>query len=396
MTPDATQIRPGVPFIDLAAQRRRLGGDMDAAILAVLDHGQYIMGPEVGQLEQDLSAFTGAANTLTCASGTDALVLAFRALEIGPADAVVVPTFTFAATAEAVALVGATPVFCDVREDTYDIDLDSARSALTAAAAAGLRPRAIVPVDLFGQPADYDAVEQMAGDAGVKVVSDAAQSFGASWHGRRVGTLATLTTTSFFPAKPLGCYGDGGAVLTDDDALAERIRSLRVHGKGSHKYENVRIGMNSRLDTIQAAILLQKLAILEDELARRQQVADRYAAGLEGLVKIPILRECATSAWAQYTIVPPGDRDRLAAGLSECGVPTAVYYPKPLHLQGAFADAPRAIAGLAVSERLASRVLSLPMHPYMARAGQDFVIEAVQTLTRGLNSTEMARRRTHP
>lgn len=379
MTPSTTST-PSIAFIDLGAQRRRLGDEMDAAVLGVLEHGRFILGPEVGLLEQELATFTGATHALTCASGTDALILALRALEIGPGDAVVVPTFTFAATAEAVALVGATPVFCDVEGDTFNIDVASFRAGLGAATAAGLCPRAVMPVDLFGQPADYDGVTEVAADAGVEVIADAAQSFGASWRGRRVGTLAKLTTTSFFPAKPLGCYGDGGAVFTDDDELAERIRSLRVHGKGSHKYENIRIGMNSRLDTVQAAVLLKKLAIFEDELERRQRVADRYEARLADLVAVPRLRAGATSSWAQYTIISPVDRDRLAAGLKELGVPTAVYYPMPLHLQSAYTDALYATTGLAVSERLAGRVLSLPMHPYLESGPQQHVVEAVRML----------------
>jgi dTDP-4-amino-4,6-dideoxygalactose transaminase len=388
---DSSVTNPPIALIDLAAQRRRLGGDVDAAILAVVDHGRYIMGPEVGQLEQELSSFTGTTHALTCASGTDALVLALRALDIAAGDAVLVPTFTFAATAEAVALVGATPVFCDVADDTFDLTTDSLRGGLDAARQAGLTPRAVMPVDLFGQPADYDAIGSFASEAGLDVIADGAQSFGATWQGRRVGSLAKLTTTSFFPAKPLGCYGDGGAVFTDDDELADRLRSLRVHGKGLHKYENIRVGTNSRLDTMQAAILLQKLAIFEDELVRRQQVADRYAEGLGDIVAVPAVRDGATSAWAQYTIVPPGDRDELAAALKERGVPTAIYYPQPLHQQRAYATFPRSTGGLAVAESLSSRVLSLPMHPYLESRTQDHVLASVEAAVRAVGRSSMER-----
>lgn len=379
---EATTTQPPIALIDLAAQRRRLGADVDAAILAVVDHGRYIMGPEVGQLEQELARFTGARHAITCASGTDALILALRALEIGDGDAVLVPSFTFAATAEAVALVGATPVFCDVAEDTFDLTTEAIRGGLEAASRAGLRPRAVIPVDLFGQPADYDAIGAVAAEAGIEVIADGAQSFGASLGGRRVGSLARLTTTSFFPAKPLGCYGDGGAVFTEDAELADRLRSLRVHGKGAHKYENVRIGMNSRLDTVQAAVLLQKLGIFEDELVRRQQVADRYAEGLGDLVRVPTLRDGATSAWAQYTIVPPGARDQLAGRLKERGVPTAIYYPMPLHQQGAYSAFPRSVGGLSISETLSARVLSLPMHPYLEALTQDQVVASIEAAVR--------------
>jgi dTDP-4-amino-4,6-dideoxygalactose transaminase len=377
VTVDTAVSQPPIAFIDLAAQRRRLGRAVDDAILAVLDHGRYIMGPEVDELEQRLSAYTGAAHALTCASGTDALVLALRALGAGPGDGVLVPTFTFAATAEAVALVGATPVFCDVDEETFNLTPDALRSGLDAALGADLRPRAVIPVDLFGQPADYDAIGEFALEVGIDVVADGAQSFGATWGGRRVGSLARITTTSFFPAKPLGCYGDGGAVFTEDNELADRLRSLRVHGQGSHKYENVRVGLNSRLDTMQAAVLLQKLSIFDDELERRGRVADRYAADLADVVGVPTVRDEATSAWAQYTIVVPGDRDDLAARLKERGVPTAIYYPVPLHQQTAYVDAPRAAGGLEVSERLAGGVLSLPMHPYLEKDDQQRVISSV-------------------
>lgn len=382
MTSDTAVIHPPISLIDLAAQRNRLGAAVDKAILGVLDHGQYIMGPEVPELEGQLATFTGSTHAVTCASGTDALVLALRALGIGSGDAVLVPTFTFAATAEAVALVGATPVFCDVLEDSFCLDPVSMRSALDTAHSENLRARAVIPVDLFGQPADYSAIGAVADEAGIEVIADAAQSFGAMWSGRQVGSLARLTATSFFPAKPLGCYGDGGAVFTDDDALAERVRSLRAHGRGTHKYDHVHVGMNSRLDTVQAAILIEKLAIFTDELIGRQQVAARYAECLSDAVRVPTLRAEATSAWAQYTIVVPGDRDEWAVELGRRGVPSAVYYPLPLHRQDAYRGLPQDRRGLAVSERLASRVLSLPMHPYLGRGQQQRVIDVLVELAR--------------
>ncbi len=302
-----------IPFVDLEAQRRRLGPELDAAIARVLDHGAYINGPEVLELEGALAEFSGARHIVTCANGTDALVLVLRALGIGPGRAVVVPTFTFAATAEAVALVGATPVFADVRPETFDIDPVSLAAGCDVARSAGLDPAAVIAVDLFGQPAPYDELDAVARDRGLIVIVDAAQSFGASLGDRRVGALAPITTTSFFPAKPLGCYGDGGAVMCEDESTALVMRSLRSHGAGSHKYDHERLGLNSRLDTLQAAVLLQKLSVFADELDRRHVVASRYTDALAGEPSIttPVLRRGATSAWAQYTILVP-NRDAVA------------------------------------------------------------------------------------
>ncbi len=262
-----------IPFIDLAAQRARLGDRIEAAITQVLDHGQFVLGPEVSALEERLASFCGARHAVTCASGTDALVLALVALGVQPGDAVFTPSFTFAATAEAVVLAGGTPVFVDVRADTFNLDVDSLRRALGLATATGLRPKGVIAVDLYGQPADYDALAEVAEEGGLWVVADGAQSFGGSLHGRRSGCLAAVTATSFYPAKPLGCYGDGGAVFTDDDGLAEVITSLRTHGQGEDRFHHVRIGYNSRLDTMQAAVLLQKLEIFEDELGKREDIA---------------------------------------------------------------------------------------------------------------------------
>ncbi len=374
-----------IPFIDLKAQQARIKPAIDAGIQAVLAHGRYIMGPEVAELEQQLSAFCGAAHTLTCANGTDALQLALMALAVGPGDAVFVPAFTFAATAEVVPLVGATPVFVDVDRDTFDLDAASLSRAIDEARRLQLRPRAVIAVDLFGLPADYDAITAVAESASVYVISDTAQGFGGTYRGRRTGAIGHVATTSFFPAKPLGCYGDGGAIFTGDAALASLIDSLRVHGKGAHKYDNARIGINSRLDTLQAAILLAKLAIYEDELRVRRQVAARYDQGLSDVVETPTIPSGLQSTFAQYTVKLPVGADRAAvqAGLKEHGIPTAVYYSRPLHQQTAYRSFVRDPAGLPVSEALSQRVLSLPMHAYLSYDAQDRVIERLQACVRG-------------
>ncbi len=354
-----------IAFIDLQAQRNRLGNRIDQAIGRVLEHGRFIMGPEVRTLEERLAAFAGVKHVVTCASGTDALQLPLMAWGVGPGDAVFVPAFTFAATAEVVALVGATPVFVDVLEDSFNMDPASLEAAIASLAAEGrLKPAAVIPVDLFGQPADYDALLPLAESHDLRLLADAAQSFGSSYRGKRAGSIGDAAATSFFPAKPLGCYGDGGAVFTDDDDVAATLRSLRVHGQGTDKYDNVRIGVNGRLDTVQAAILLEKLGIFEDEIEARQRVADGYAAALGDIVETPVAPVGTTSAWAQYT-VKLDTRDDVAARLKAAGIPTAIYYPRPLHFQTAYRDYPIGPQGLPVSEALAKRVLSLPMHPYM-------------------------------
>jgi dTDP-4-amino-4,6-dideoxygalactose transaminase len=365
-----------IPFVDLAAQRSRLGGRIETAIGRVLDHGAFVLGPEVFALEDRLARFCSARHAISCANGTDALTLAQLALGAGPGDAVFTPGLTFAATAESVVVAGATPVFVDVREDTFNIDVESLRCALGSAADAGLRPRGVVAVDLYGQPADYDALAGIAEEHGLWVLADAAQSFGASLNGSRTGCLADATATSFYPAKPLGCYGDGGAVFTDDDQVAETVTSLRTHGQGDDRFHHVRIGFNSRLDTIQAAILLEKLVILDEELRARREVARRYAEGLAGVCGAPVVISGATSAWAQYTVKVAG-RGAVAAELRAGGVPTATYYPRPLHRQPAFSAFPVAPGGLPVSERLAASVLSLPMHPYLEPDVQDQVMTLV-------------------
>ncbi len=365
-----------IAFIDLARQQQALRGKIDAAVARVLDHGQYVMGPEVGALEQALAGFCGARHAITCASGTDALLLALMAEGLRPGDAVVVPSFTFCATAEMVCLLGGVPVFADVREDSFNLDPESLKAAVATAATLGLRLRGVISVDLFGQPCQYAAIEQVAHGNGLWLISDAAQSFGGSYGGRRVGRIGDITTTSFFPSKPLGCYGDGGAVFTDDDALAETIRSLRVHGQGRDKYDNVRVGINGRLDTIQAAILLEKLAIFPDELAAREAVAARYAAILPPEAVPPAVMDGTRSAWALYTI-RTAPRDAAQQRLQRHGIPSMVYYRCPLHRQTAYRGFPVAGNGLPVSERLAETVLSLPMHPYLGPEDQARVAAAL-------------------
>jgi len=368
-----------IPFIDVAAQRRRLGRSVDEAIARVLGHCQFILGPEVRAFEAALAAFCGARHAVSCASGTDALVLVLMAKGIGPGDAVICPSFTFTATAEVAALVGATPVFADVEEGSFNLDPESLQRACATARKLGLRPKVVIPVDLFGQPADYDRIMPIAEAEGLFVLDDAAQAFGATYKNRRLGALAPATATSFFPAKPLGCYGDGGAVLTEDEELAQVMRSVRVHGEGRDKYDCVRIGLNGRLDTIQAAILIEKLKIFPDEIVARERVARRYSAALADVAIVPKLARGSTSVWAQYTIrLAAGKRDALAAALNPQGIPTAVYYPTPLHCQEPYRRFPVAEGGAPVSERLADEVISLPMHAYLDEATQDRIIAAVR------------------
>jgi dTDP-4-amino-4,6-dideoxygalactose transaminase len=368
-----------IPFIDVAAQRRRLGRSVDEAIARVLRHCQFILGPEVRALEVKLSEFCGARHVVTCASGTDALVMVLMARGIGSGDAVICPSFTFTATAEVVALVGATPVFADVEERSFNLDPASLQRACAAAREAGLRPKAVIPVDLFGQPADYDRIMPIADAENLFVLDDAAQAFGATYKNRRIGALAPATATSFFPAKPLSCYGDGGAVITDDDELAQVIRSLRVHGEGRGKYDCVRIGLNGRLDTIQAAVLMEKLKIFPEEILTRERIARRYSTGLADVATVPRLAPGSTSVWAQYTIrLPSGRRDGLAAALKMEGIPTAIHYPVPLHRQQPYQRFPIAAGGAPVSERLAEEVISLPMHAYLDQTTQDRIIDAMR------------------
>ena len=377
------------PFVDLPCQQKRIRAELDAAIARVLDHGKYIMGPEIDELEHRLSDFVGGAHCISCGSGTDALLLGLMALGVGRGDAVFTSPFTFIATAEVVAFLGATPVFVDIDANTYNIDPQLLEDAITRTQSEGvLIPKAIIPVDLFGLPAAYDKIRPIAEAHGLSILEDAAQSFGAHYGDHVSPSLGNIGATSFFPAKPLGCYGDGGAVFTDDDALADVMRSLRIHGKGTDKYSNVRIGVNARMDTIQAAILLVKLGLYDEEIATRQRLAKRYALALrercgdaiaDGRLKLPVIpdqvEECV---WAQFS-VECDDRSAAQNALKQSGIPTAVYYPTPLHLLPAFSGLGYAAGSFPVSEHASSRIFSLPMHPYL----DDDTIEQVAT---GLSS----------
>lgn len=366
-----------IPFIDLQAQRHRLGESLMQAVAKAVDAGQWILGPQVAELEKKLAAFVDMKHCIACANGTDALMIVLRAWNVGPGDAVFVPAFTFAATAEVVSLVGATPVFVDVFADTYNLDPASLEAAIKLVKKENkLKARVVIPVDLFGQPADYAAIEPICRREGLKLFDDTAQGFGGVYKGRRAGGIGDAAATSFFPAKPLGCFGDGGATFTNDDELAATLKSIRVHGQGTDKYENVRIGVNSRLDTIQAAILLEKFKIFPDEIDMRQVVAQRYSQRLSksNQIVVPRVIEGAVSTWAQYTIQVP-DRNKLQADLKAKGIPTAVYYPIPLNKQKAYAHCPS--VPTPVSDRLSQTVVSLPMHPYLEEPVQQQIVAAV-------------------
>ena len=369
----------GIAFIDLAAQQARIRGKLDAAVKQVLDDGAYIMGPQVKQFEKEIAGFCGVKHALGCANGTDALELALMALGVGEGDAVFVPSFTFAATAEVVPGLRATPFFVDIDAETYNLDVISLKRCIADARERGLRPAVVIPVDLFGLPADMPAIQKVADEAGLKVICDSAQGFGGTINGKMTGSFGDIATTSFFPAKPLGCYGDGGAIFTDSDELAALIDSYRVHGKGSDKYDNIRIGMNSRLDTMQAAILSVKLSVYAEEIKARDKIAARYSELLANHVGVPTVPEGYGSVWAQYTIRLSGrdQRAKVQAELARQGIPTAIYYPNPLHVQTAYNMFPADPAGMPNTDDAAARVLSLPMHPYLEPATQDEIVQAI-------------------
>lgn len=354
-------------FVDLKAQYKALKSDIDSRIQAVLDHGRFIMGPEIAELEQALCDFSGARHAVSCSSGTDALMMMMMARGVGAGDAIFVPSFTFTATAEVVLMLGATPIFVDVDEEDFNVTVDELERKIAEVRHDGkLSPNGILAVDLFGLPADYAALRAVADEHGISLWADAAQSFGGSIGAHCVGTLADATAVSFFPAKPLGCYGDGGAVLTDDEELANVMRSIRAHGKGGAKYDIVRVGLNARLDTIQAAVLLAKLPTFADEIERRESVAKYYDAALSGVVATPVRRQGRSSAWAQYTVkVDHERREAIATKMKQAGIPTAVYYPLPMHLQSAYRPYGGGEGSLPISERLSGQVLSLPMHPFL-------------------------------
>lgn len=357
-------------FIDLKSQYQRLKHDIDARIQRVLDHGQYILGPEVAELEEKLADYCGAKHCITVANGTDALQIAQMALGVGPGDEVITPGFTYIATAETVALLRAKPVYVDIDPRTYNLDPALLEAAITQ------RTKAIIPVSLYGQCADFDTINDIAAKYGVPVIEDAAQSFGASYKGRKSCNLSTIACASFFPSKPLGCYGDGGAIFTSDDELAKVMRQIARHGQ-DRRYHHVRVGVNSRLDTIQAAILLPKLAILDEELAQRQVVAHRYGALLQeaGITTTPFVESHNLSAWAQYTVRVP-HRDQVQEQLKQAGIPTAVHYPIPLNRQPAVADLG---ARLPVGDAVALDVMSLPMSPTLSNSDQYQICQALKT-----------------
>ena len=379
-----------IQFIDLNAQQQRIRDAVLRNITRVLDHGQYIMGPEIRELEDRLAGYVGAKYAVSCSSGTDALFMALMAYGAGPGDAIFTSPFTFVATAEVISLLGATPVFVDIEPDTFNIDPVKLEKAITALEKKdpgihplprgfeGLRPRGIIPVDLFGQPADYDAINALAQKKGLFVIEDAAQSFGAEYRGKKACALADVAATSFFPAKPLGCYGDGGMVFTDDSALYEHLTSVRVHGKGSDKYDNIRIGINGRCDTLQAAILLAKLEIFPEEMDLRQEVAGRYTDALRssGDIQTPQVKDGRLSAWAQYSLVS-GKKEDILDALKKAGIPTAIYYPKPLHLQGAYTYLGYKPGDCPVSEITAGKIFSLPMHPYLTKEEQQKITDVI-------------------
>jgi len=382
-------------FIDLATQQKRIRDKIEANITAVLDHGKYIMGPEIKALEGRLAEYTGAKHAIGCASGTDALLLALLAGRIGPGDAVFTSPFTFIATAEVISLLGATPVFVDIEPETFNIDpakLDQAVSALKANNStlyplpmtndpSPLTPKGMIAVDLFGLPADYERIDAVARKHDLFVIEDAAQSFGAELNGKKACSFGNIAGTSFFPAKPLGCYGDGGMCFTDDDQLANIMDSLRVHGKGDHKYDNVRIGINGRLDSLQAAILLAKFDIFPEEIELRQKVAGRYSTllGENSQIQVPSIPSGASSAWAQYSILAAGENQRtqLQNKLKEDGIPTAIYYPQPLHLQSAFSSLGYQKGDFPISEDCARRIFSIPMHPYLTEEDQQKISDII-------------------
>jgi len=380
-----------LPFIDLQAQRKRIETEINTAIQSVVESGRYVLGPEVGELEKQLAAWCGAKHAVSCANGTDALALPLMAWGLKPGDAVFCPSFTFVATAQVVPWLGAAPVFVDMLPDTYNMDPASLEAAIARVKAEGkLKPKAVIAVDLFGQPADYPAIKAICDREGLKLIADTAQGYGCTLNGKHPTDWADIATTSFFPAKPLGCYGDGGAVITNDSRLAELIESLRVYGKVTPtdaaernfhhdpKYLSLRVGMNSRLDTIQAAVLLEKLKIFADEIQLRQKVADRYSAGLKDHVRrVPKVIDGGQSVWAQY-VIEHENRDGLQAHLSGQGIPSMVYYPVPIHMQDFAADWAPPAGTLPVTEEASRYVLALPMHPYLSEADQDRVIEAVR------------------
>ena len=354
-------------FIDLVTQKNRIRESLMKRIERIIDSAQFVMGPEVLEVEKQLAAYVGSKHCVSCASGTDALLIPLMAKGVGPGDAVLTTPFTFVATAEVISLAGATPVFVDVLPGTFNIDPGKVGAAVAEARSKGLNPKALIPVDLFGLPADYDRLEAVAAEHGLWILEDAAQGFGGTVDGRKAGSFGLVGATSFFPAKPLGCYGDGGAIFTDDDELLDLLISIRVHGGGDDRYNNVRIGLNGRFDTIQAAVILEKLTIFNEELELRQKAADAYSARLRGRVEVPEVPAGYTSCWAQYSVLANStdDRTKLMGALKEAGIPSAIYYPIPLHLQKAYENLGYKPGDFPITEDFSARVFALPMHPYL-------------------------------
>ena len=374
-----------IPFIDLQTQYKEHQADIQAAVLRVLDHGRYVMGPEIESLESQLQEFTGTSHCISCGSGTDALMLALMSQNVGPGDAVLTSPYTFFATAEVISLLGATPVFVDVDAETFNIDPAALEQVIQATKSGGkLTPRGIIPVDLFGYPADYDAIHPIAEVHDLFVLQDAAQSFGATYKGVRTCANAPLATTSFYPAKPLGCYGDGGAVFTQDKETASLLKSLRVHGEGKDKYDNVRLGLNARMDSIQAAVLIEKLKFYESEIAIRQQLANFYTETLAGVVDTPKLADDCTSIWAQYSVCSP-HREAIRSALKQAEIPTAMFYPTPIHLSTAYKDLGHREGDFPVSEKLSQTMFSLPVHPYLEQAQIEQICEIIMHTVDQLN-----------
>ncbi|MCX6138237.1 MAG: DegT/DnrJ/EryC1/StrS aminotransferase family protein [Ignavibacteriales bacterium] len=367
-----------IPFIDLKAQQSRIKASIDRRIAKLLEHGTYIMGPEVAELEKTLSSYVGVKHCVSCSSGTDALLMPLMAYGMGPGDVIFTTPFTFIATAEVIAILRAKTVFVDIDERTYNIDparLEDAVKRYAANPSLG-KIRGVIPVDLFGQTPDYDAIKTIADRYGLWVMEDAAQAFGASYKGKKSCSFGDVAATSFFPAKPLGCYGDGGAIFTNSDEMHKALVSIRVHGQGEDKYNNVRVGINGRLDTMQAAILLAKMEIFDEEIGLRNQVADRYSKMLQPKYVTPYVAPDCVSAWAQYSILAENRADAMAK-LKAANIPSAVYYPKPLHLQDAFKELGGKKGDFPLSERIAEKIFSIPMHPYLTAEDQAMIVQAL-------------------
>jgi len=377
-------------FIDLKKQYLSIESSIQQKINAVLEHGKFIMGPEIKELEKKLAEFVGATYCISVSSGTDALLLSLMAYDVGPGDAIFTTPFTFISTAEVISLLGATPIFVDIEPETFNIDPIQLRKIVndyangrkqTSEIPDGLKPKGIIAVDLFGLPADYDAINEIAKENGLFVIEDAAQSFGGMYKNKKACNLADIAATSFFPAKPLGCYGDGGAIFTNDETLADKIKSLRIHGQGINKYDNVRVGINGRLDTLQAAILLAKFEIFRDEIEKRQVVSHVYSEGLKDVVEIPYIPNEYKSAWAQYSIMSD-NKDKILSKLKGENIPSAIYYIKPLHLQAALSYLGYKEGCMPVSEQTSKRILSLPMHPYLVRIEQEMIIDVIKKIVK--------------